>query len=128
MTAETPFERQSQIEIHLTAVEFPVAPGSTTTIPVLLQNRGEKEDVVSLTVDGIPVEWVTTPSAFISLAPGQQQQMALTIQPPTPLQSRAGNYPVRVRVNSQAMGGQVAEAACTLTLGAYTGFRCEMHP
>ena len=38
--------------------------------------------------------------------------MALTIQPPTPLQSRAGSYPVRVRVNSQATGGQVAEAAC----------------
>ena len=53
MTEDSSFEGQPQVEIHLAAAEFPAAPGSTTTIPVLVQNRGQKEDVLTLTVDGL---------------------------------------------------------------------------
>ncbi len=128
MTEEGSLEGQAQIEIHLASADFPAAPGSTTTIPVLLQNRGQMEDVVTLAVGGVPAEWVSTSSAFISVAPGQQQQVALTIQPPASVESRAGHYPIRIQANSQAAGGQVAEAACTLTVGAYTEFSCDLHP
>jgi hypothetical protein len=125
---EAPYGGQAQIEIGVAAAEFPAAPGSTTTIPVLLSNRGTAEDVVTLTVGGIPGEWLATPPAFITLGPGQQQQVALAIQPPSTLQSRAGQYPIQIGANSQATGGQVAMAACTLTVGAQTGFSSAMHP
>jgi uncharacterized membrane protein len=128
MTEDSSYGGQPQVEIHLAAAEFPAAPGSTTTIPVLVQNRGQKEDIVTLAVDGVPAEWVSTPSSFISVAPGQQQQVALTIQPPASVESRAGRYPIRVQANSQAAGGQVSEAACTLAVGAYSQFRSELHP
>ena len=128
MAAERSFEGGAQIQIGVAAAEFPAAPGSTTTIPVLLSNRGTTEEVVTVAVDGVPGEWVTTPPAFISLDPGQQQQVTLTIQPPASLRSRAGRYPLQIRANSHATGGQVAVAACTLTVDAYTEFSSEMHP
>jgi hypothetical protein len=128
LAAERSFEEQAQIEIHVAVTEFSAAPGSTTTIPVLLSNRGTVEDVVTLAVAGIPGEWVATPPAFLTLGPGQQLQVALAIQPPSALQSRAGRYPIQIWANSQATGGQVAVAPCTLLLGAYTEFSSELHP
>ncbi len=125
---ETALSGQGQIEIHLSAAEYPADPGSTTTIPVLLHNKGTEEDVATLSVEGVPAEWVSTPRAFVTLAPGQRQEIPLTIQPGRSVQSQAGRYPVRIQVNSQATGGQAAEAACTLALGAYTEFSSELNP
>jgi hypothetical protein len=124
--AETPFE--GQIEIYLSSTEFPAAPGTTTRIPILLHNRGEEEDVATLSVEGIPAEWVSTPTAFFPLSPGQRKEIPLTIQPPRSIRSHAGRQPIRIKVHSQARGGQVAEAACTLTVAAYTEFNSELHP
>lgn len=128
MAAERPYEGQAQIEIGVAAAEFPAAPGSTTTVPVQLSNRGTTEDVMTLAVEGVPGEWVTTPPAFITLAPGQQQQVALIIQPPPSFPSRAGRYPLQIQANSQGVSGQVAVVACTLMVGAYTEFSSELHP
>lgn len=44
MVAERPYEGQAQIEIGLAAAEFPAAPGSATTVTVLLSNPGTPED------------------------------------------------------------------------------------
>lgn len=48
MAVERPYEGQAPIRIGVAAAEFPTAPGSTTTVPVLLSNRGTAEDVVTL--------------------------------------------------------------------------------
>ena len=105
-------EGQGQLEIYLSSTDFPSAPGSPTIIPVLLHNRGTAEDVATLSVEGIPSEWVTMPTAFYPLAPGQRKEIPLTIQPPRSIRSHAGRQPIRIQVLSQALGGTVAEAAC----------------
>ena len=118
----------SLIGVHLASTEFEVAPGGSTTIPVLLANQGTVDDVYTMSIDGIPHEWVSTPPAFTPLSPGQQREITLTIQPPHDIQSQAGRYPVSVRVRSQAEPAQMAEAACTLTVATFSEFRSELHP
>ena len=81
-------EVPGRIGLLLAATEFPVAPGETVAIPLVLFNQGLEGDVVSLSVEGIPSSWVYASSASTPLSPGQQQEVTLTIQPPRSLRER----------------------------------------
>jgi hypothetical protein len=121
-------EVPGRIGILLAATEFSVIPGSSTTIPLVLLNQGLDHDSFQLSVDGIPTAWVSTPSAVTPLAPGQQKEVSLTIQPPRSMQSSAGRNPFKIQVVSQATPYQVAEAECTLSIATFTQFTSELRP
>lgn len=121
-------EVPGRIGVLLAATEFAVVPGSSTGIPLVLRNQGLDADTFALSVEGIPSAWVYAPTAAVLLAPGQQQEVTLTIQPPISDQARAGRHPFRILVNSRGAPGQVAEAACVLTIAPLTRFRGELQP
>ncbi len=121
-------EVPGRIGVLLAATEFSVAPGSSTAIPLVLRNQGLGADTFALSVDGIPLAWVYTPTAAVSLAPGQQQEVTLTVQPPASAQTRAGRHPFRILVNSRGAPGQAAKAACILTVAPLTRFGGELRP
>jgi uncharacterized membrane protein len=121
-------EVQGRIGLLLAASEFSVVPGESVTIPVVLINHGLEDDVLQLRVEGIPVAWVTTTAATVRLAPGQQREVDLTIQPPRSAESRAGRGLFKIQIVSQAIPGQMTEAQCTLSVGVFTDFGAELHP
>ena len=121
-------EIEGRIGVLLPATEFPVVPGEGTTFQLILLNQGLEPDTFQLAVGGIPVDWVSTPSARTALRPGQQQEVPLTILPPRMPQNRAGRHPFRIQVISEANPQQVAEAACTLSVATYTRFSSELKP
>ncbi len=117
-----------RIGILLASTEFAVAPEDTVTIPLILFNQGLERDVVSLSVKGIPSSWVSTASASTPLSPGQQQEVALTVQPPRSGESGAGRHPFRILAASQAAPGQVTAAECVLTIATFSRFSSELRP
>ena len=119
---------QGRVGIQVEITSFAVAPGGSVTIPIILSNHGLEGDVFTLAVDGIPTSWVFASSASTALAPGQAQQVSLTIQPPHSLQAGAGQHPFRIQVTSQLAPGQVYEVACNLTIGAFAEFSSELRP
>jgi hypothetical protein len=121
-------EAPGRIGVLLAATEFPVVPGSSTTIPLVLLNRGLDADTFALSVAGIPSAWVYAPAVTLSLAPGQQQEVMLSIQPPPSAQIEAGRHPFRIQVSSQGTPGQAAEVVCALAIAAFGGFRAELRP
>jgi hypothetical protein len=121
-------EVPGRIGILLASTEFPVAPEESVTIPLILFNQGLEGDVVSLSVEGIPSSWVYTSSASTPLSPGQQQEVALTVQPPTSHESGAGRHPFKILAASQAAPGQVTEAECILTIATFSRFGSELRP
>ncbi|HSR35217.1 MAG TPA: hypothetical protein VLY63_31995, partial [Anaerolineae bacterium] len=121
-------EVPGRIGILLAATEFPVAPGETVAVPLVLLNQGLEGDIVSLSVEGIPSSWVYASAASTSLSPGQQQVVTLTIQPPRSGAGGAGRCPFRILAASQAAPGQVATADCTLTIAAFSQFSGELRP
>jgi Tol biopolymer transport system component len=121
-------EVQGRIGVLLASTIFSVAPGSSTTIPLVLINRGLEDDFFQLSVQGIPAGWVSTPAAVTRLSPGQQTEATLTIQPPRSAQSRAGRHRFVIQVKSQGVPGQAAEAQCMLTIAAFTQFNTELNP
>lgn len=121
-------EVPGRIGLLLASTEFPVVPGESVTIPLVLLNQGLEGDVLNLSVEGIPVSWVYTASASTPLSPGQQQEVALTIQPPHSVEGGAGRHPFRILAASQAVPGQVAAADCILTIATFSQFRSELRP
>jgi hypothetical protein len=117
-----------RIGLLLASTEFPVAPGERVSIPLVLSNQGLEGDVVTLSVEGIPLGWITASSASTPLSPGQHQEVTLTIQPPRSGESRAGRHPFKILAASQAVPGQVAVAECVLTIATFSEFSGELRP
>jgi uncharacterized membrane protein len=121
-------EVTGRIGLLLVTTEFQAEPGGSTTIPLVILNQGLEADLLALSVEGIPSTWVSTPTATVRLAPGQAQEVSLTVQPPRSLQTSAGRHPLTIRASSQAAPGQVSEAACTLTITTFGDFSSQLRP
>lgn len=74
-------EVPGRVGLLLPATEFSVVPGSSTTMPPVLPNRGLDADIFALSVEGIPSAWMYAPTAAVSLAPGQQQEVQTATAP-----------------------------------------------
>ena len=121
-------EVPGRIDVLLAATEFSVIPGNSAAVPLVLRNQGLDADTFALSVEGIPSAWVYAPTAAVTLAPGQQQEVTLSIQPPASDQARAGRHPFRILVSSRGAPGQIAQAACILTIAPLTRFGGELQP
>jgi uncharacterized membrane protein len=109
---------ENQVALRIESTDLSAAPGSSLTVPLFLHNHGSADDFFELTVRGIPSNWVSTPSPVVRLAAGEQREIHLTIQPPSPPQGRVGRHHVVIRVTSQGTPQSAAEASCTLTVAA----------
>jgi len=121
-------ESQGRVGVLLKLMQFSVAPGSSVTIPLVVQNHGLEADAFRLSVEGIPVSWVSTANPVMPLEPGKSKEVALVVRPPLAPGSRAGRYKFQVVVASQGFPDQVVKATCTLTVSAYTKYSIEMEP
>jgi hypothetical protein len=117
-----------RIGMLLAATEFPVAPGDSVAIPLVLFNQGLEGDLINLAVEGIPSSWVSASSATTPLSPGQQQEVTLTVQLPRSGETGAGRLPFQILAASQSAPGQVATADCILTIATFAEFRSELRP
>jgi hypothetical protein len=93
-----------------------------------LLNQGPVVDHFKISIEGIPYQWIPTQPPLTQLMPGQQQEVSLTIHPPRSSQSRAGRYPISIRVSSQDDPNQTAEVKATLTVSAFSDFSSNLHP
>jgi Tol biopolymer transport system component len=122
------FEVHGRIGVLMESVQFSVAPGSSAEIPIVLLNQGLVEDNFKLSIEGLPVSWVSTSSPTTRLAPGEQKEVILTILPPRDAQSKAGRHSFNLIVSSQEAPDQTARVGGTLTVAAFSKFSCEIDP
>ena len=118
----------NRIGIFLDNSTLSVAPGSTTSVTLTLLNQGSVVDHFKVIVTGIPSEWVSIPQGVTQLMPGAQREIGISFQPPQNSQSKAGRYPLTIRVQSQDSPDQVAETKATLTLSAFSRFVTSIRP
>ncbi len=116
------------IGIFLDPGPLTVAPGSSTTVSLMVLNQGPVVDKFSLSVSGIPANWVSQTSPIIQLMPGDQREAVVNIRPPQDSKSRAGRYQVVFRAASQVDTSQFAEARTSLTVQPFSRFTSEMRP
>lgn len=117
--SDQPSKKPASISIQVEAIEFPVIPGSSTTIDIYLQNQGNQEDDFELTTYGVASAWVTIPTPVIHLAPGERKPVSLLVNAPPPSQRSAGWYPIKLRAVSRQNPKQSDELEITLKVAVY---------
>jgi uncharacterized membrane protein len=122
------YEVTGRIGVLMAGTQYAVQPGEKVSIPLVLLNQGLTEDHFKLSVEGVPVNWVSTASPITYLAPGDQKEVVVEIQPPRHAQSRAGRNSLVLAITSQQAPDQKAEVECVLTVATFTQFRSELRP
>jgi serine/threonine protein kinase len=108
--------------------ELSIIPGSSVTLPMTILNQGAVVDAFGIATAGIPANWVPAPPALIRLLPGTSQDVTLVIQLPRAPQSKAGVYPLAIRVASQDAPDQVAQLQVPLTVQTFHQFSTRLLP
>ncbi len=105
-----------------------VTPGKSITVPVLLYNRSTKDDIFTLDVQGVPVEWMPNRLASVSLPANGQREVKLVFHPPHTPASRAGRHTILLRVASQNDPRHNVELRLALAIAAFSQVSSEIQP
>jgi len=109
-------EERNRFSLWIETSEFSVAPGESLSTAVVLRNHGSEEEIVQLTVQGLPAGWVTIPLDVYRLKPGEEQVATFTIRPEG---VQVGRYPFVVRLTGRNRPGEDAVREAALTVAAY---------
>lgn len=91
---------QRRLIVGLETSDLVLTPGEPTVLPVTLTNSGSQPEDVSLGVEGVPENWVQTPSWPVQVHPGTSVEASLTVTAPRSSESRSGIYPVDIQAQS----------------------------
>lgn len=80
-----------RISLELEFAQFSVAAGSSTTFNLILKNNGLIREVLQLSIEGIPMGWVSTPSPITKIEPGESKEIPVSISPPRSPESRGAS-------------------------------------
>jgi heat shock protein HslJ len=96
-----------------------VVPGGTLEIPVILMNQSTSADQVRITVEGLPLSWISTDQPVVLLQPGEERRITLIVQPPAPPSANAGRHRMRIAVTSTFVPERLTEILVTLTVAGF---------
>ena len=122
------YQTQGRISVAIGAMDFPVTPGSSVTIPLLVENRGIATDTFRFRLLGLPQSWVSTKTPLIKLNPEESKELLFTINVPRASSADAGRTPFTVQIASEEVPSQKAEINCILTVAAFSKFTGELRP
>ena len=114
-------------------VTVAVAPGARASVVGLIRNQSDVVDNFDLSVRGLPDGWWTIAPATAYLVPygsggTYEQEVQIHLHPPRTPQAQARPWSFEVVAVSRAFGGEVAAAAATVTIGAYSELGTELRP
>lgn len=117
-----------RVGLFMEKPDIEVAPGNSATTSFVVLNQGSIVDHFGVTVTGIPADWIPVQTPVIQLLPGAQKDVSLTFQPPLSPKSKAGSYPIAIRVTSQDEPEQGGEVKANLTVAPYARFSSSLRP
>lgn len=95
------------VSIAVNSPHQPMEAGSQAVIVAEVSNRGNVVDEFTLGVTGIPPSWVDIARANVTLMPGRQDEVPITLHPPRSPEARAGQHEFAVSATSAASGAEV---------------------
>jgi uncharacterized membrane protein len=117
----TDMENANQETIILTtnAGQFTIVPGDKLDIPLLIMNQGNSSEQLRISVEGIPLVWVSIDQQVILVQPGQQTRLTLTIHPPEPPKALIGRYNLVIRATSLADPERTIDGQAAVTVAGF---------
>ena len=116
------------VSVAISPQQLEVEAGGSVSATISLINQSPNVDHLSLSLTGIPSNWILELPPQVELMPGAPKEIALILRVPRVSESRAGRHQMMLRVNSQRDASQFAEAKFTLVIAAYSQFKAELQP
>ncbi|MGB2798565.1 MAG: DNRLRE domain-containing protein [Dehalococcoidia bacterium] len=117
-----------KINVTLSPDRLQVTLGESVATTATIKNAGDVVEAYSITVEGIDPQWCTLSVSSVSLFPGDQEQVRLTIQPPKASASRAGPYNVIIKVASNRDPTLETTAQLAVEVGRFLLFDLDLTP
>lgn len=109
------------------ALEVP-AVGQMVEATLTIQNKGDIVDQYALEMTGLDRSWYVLPASSASMFPGDQDQVALKLQPPKDPNIKAGDYPFAIRLTSKADPKRSVTVEGRLTIRPQVVYAFEVAP
>jgi hypothetical protein len=112
-------ENRAWITLDCENEEYSIVPGSSTEIKLQVRNQGEETDYIEIGVRGIPRSWTTLSPQVVKLAPEEEAEITLTVQPPPPPETQAGVYSTQVVATSQQNPRRTVQVEVVLRVAVF---------
>lgn len=116
------------LAIHLARDKIAVEPGQRVEVKVDVENRGDQEDRVTLSVQGIDPAWVVVPEEFTAVPPRQTVSIPFVIQPPRRRGTPFGRQRLRIDLKSQRHPDARIGATASLSVAPFVAFEASLNP
>lgn len=109
-----PVAGQDPVVLAHVAPPNAVQAGQTEVVRLIIHNRSNRVDEYTVTVDGIPADWLAISTPVVSVYADAQVEVAVSFMPPRRAEARAGDHSYVVRAMSREYPGQFAAESGTL--------------
>lgn len=116
------------IHTSVTPQQLAMEAGGSATANLFLLNQGANADQFSLSVIGIPEDWVANLPNQVMLMPGVPKEITISVHVPRLSQVKAGRHSLTFQVSRQNDTSRFWEAKLTLTVAAYSQFEVDLQP
>jgi serine/threonine protein kinase len=106
----------ARIGVKVEPTSIKITPERPAQARVMLTNLGILVDWLTVTVEGVPSEWVQGPAGEVQLNPGMQETVDLGINVPRSPESLAKDYPVVIRARSREKPSESGTAQARWTV------------
>jgi hypothetical protein len=117
-----------KISVTLSPDRLQVGPGESVETTITIKNASDVVEAYSIVIEGIDPEWCTLSVSSLSLFPGDQEQVRLTIQPPKTTAGKAGTYNVIIKVASRRDATIESTAQLAVEVGRFLLFDLDLSP
>jgi eukaryotic-like serine/threonine-protein kinase len=124
--AATTTDTPSALALFLANETFAVDPGEEITVTAEVVSNSEIDDRVSLRVEGLPSDWITSPHEFVSVPAGQTVPITVSIRPPRQPDTPTGRQRFRLTLKSQRHENLRVATSASLQLGSFNAFEASM--
>jgi serine/threonine protein kinase len=105
-----------------------VDPGQEVLIKAEVANRGDVDDRVSVRVQGIPPQWITSPTGFVSVASGETADLTIGVRPPRSTSTAVGRQRMRLELISQRHPEVAQAVTVNLVVNPFFAFAASLEP
>jgi heat shock protein HslJ len=110
---------QGNVKLATQEDQYSVAPGSRLEIPLAVINEGSIPEQVRISVEGIPLVWVSTEQPVVLVQPGEHRQVVLIVHPPAPPNARSGRYRLNLLASSSTDPALTSQVSVSLTVAGF---------
>lgn len=122
----TAVEPAEPLAIFLANDALSVEPGQQAELVVEVVNRSDKDDRVSLRVQGIPASWVVAPGQFVKVAAGTTVPIRMAVRPPRHRSTPTGRQRFRLELVSQQFPTAKVGVSASLIVGTFVAFEAAL--